>query len=651
LILSFFSGCQKTYTRNRYKDNVTCFGWEGDKNAPWIYMDGSFYITDRKINIDFGVTDIPGTISWQLEKKYLPCFRSEFAKNGVEYSIITFADKIKVNDNNFVAAYSSFTIVNNSDKDMEFPKVSAELTSLDKVPETIKKGKTVCIHYAVYVDKFGGKYSYPSAETLKTSGTYDAHYNHMQNYWLNRVKGIVNIEALPYEELVDAYKAGYIYTLIVKDGNELHVGENGYDRVFDHDTISIISTLVLMGDTDNFEKYASHILDNVQYKDARWKYSLPYALYLQKTGDTNLVIRHFKEIKNNTEYIEKERTSSGCMVSTNAIDADGFWTVDDWSALAGLSSYKYISDYLYSTTKDKLYSAESLWAKNLYNDLFSSVEKIISKTMSSKKLNYIPVSLVQANTENRCKKANDANWASMFLFGSWAWQGYLFGAPQDGTMLSHIDSTYSYGFSRLSDKGFEKNTFGGFTGVCSAYNAGYGSAALRGEKYRDIGINAYIYMLENSQSAPYSWWENANSFGKDNTLNGYRYVNSGWGSCPHMWGQALATNVLLDSLICEKSDGTLIIGRGVPASWIQDGKHIKIDNYPTSSGKVGYSVTVSGNKVNIKIAGNHSAVSIEMLRFKNNITGVSCGKFDNKMGIVKLDKTQDSVIITLKNRG
>ena len=73
--------------------------------------------------------------------------------------------------------------------------------------------------------------------------------------------------------------------MIVKDGDELHVGENNYDRVFDHDIIGMLATLYLLGDFEYFEEYASHILDNVQYPDARWKFSFPYALYLEKTGD------------------------------------------------------------------------------------------------------------------------------------------------------------------------------------------------------------------------------------------------------------------------------------------------------------------------------------------------------------------------------
>ena len=40
--------------------------------------------------------------------------------------------------------------------------------------------------------------------------------------------------------------------------------------------------------------------------------------------------------------------------------------------------------------------------------------------------------MTEPNTSNRCVNAEDANWAAPFLFGRWAWDGYLFGAPLSG---------------------------------------------------------------------------------------------------------------------------------------------------------------------------------------------------------------------------
>jgi hypothetical protein len=629
-------------------DNISCFGWEGDLNAPFIYMDGSFYVRERDIDVNFGVSTIKGSINWYLNDGYLPCFVSEYSDANMSYILKTFGDKVTIGGKDFVIAYTSMKTVNNSGTERTLPEVNKSLVPLGGYPAKIASGGTITRYYAIAVDKFGGSYDYPVNGSIAAAGDFNTHYTHMKNYWNKRLEGIVNITSLPDSSLINAYKAGYIFTQIVKDGNELHVGENNYDRVFDHDCIGMLATLVTIGDFKYFEEYASHILDTVQYPDARWKFSFPYALYLEKTGDTSLILRNYDAIKENTRHIERERTAQGVMKKTNSIDAGGYWLIDNWSALTGLTTYEYINDALYAGTGEKKYLAESQWAAAQYASLFNAVESTINNTVSANNLSYLPASIYEANTENRCKESNDANWAAHFLFGRWAWDGYLFGAEQDGVMLSRIDDTYAYGFNRLKEDGYADYTFGGFPGECSAYNAGYGSAALRGEEYRDVGIKAYEFMIQNTQSAPFSWWECALSYDRKGNLT-FNNVNSGWGSCPHMWGQSVATKVLVDSLISEKADGTLIIGRGIPEEWITDGERIALDNYPTRYGRFGYSITTSHRTVTIQMDGNHGTVSIELLAFKNNIASASGLTFNKENGSITVPSGVNTVIVTLAN--
>jgi hypothetical protein len=95
--------------------------------------------------------------------------------------------------------------------------------------------------------------------------------------------------------------------------------------------------------------------------------------------------------------------------------------------------------------------------------------------MSAHHLSYLPCSMTEPNTDNRCGNAEDANWAAPFLFGRWAWDGYLFGAQRTGPGLTQVDATYDYGFGRLAGK-LPPNTFGGYPTqyFSTAYNAGYG---------------------------------------------------------------------------------------------------------------------------------------------------------------------------------
>ena len=101
-----------------------------------------------------------------------------------------------------------------------------------------------------------------------------------------------------------------------------------------------------------------------------------------------------------------------------------------------------------------------------------------------------------------------------------------------------IDPTY---ISRFQKGGLECDNFGAFykIGYSSAYNAGYASAALRGETYRSEGIHAYQFMLKNGQSGPFSWWESFTRSTLGNTpwvgTHPDGPVSPGF-SCPHIIG-------------------------------------------------------------------------------------------------------------------
>ena len=124
-------------------------------------------------------------------------------------------------------------------------------------------------------------------------------------------------------------------------------------------------------------------------------------------------------------------------------------------------------------------SAEAQWAAAQYASLLAATNKTLNATISANHLNYLPCSMIEPNTANRCANAEDANWAAPFLFGRWAWDGYLFGAPLSGPGASLIDATYDYGFGRLAGK-LPPNTFGGYPTqyYSTAYNAGYGEWGL-----------------------------------------------------------------------------------------------------------------------------------------------------------------------------
>ncbi|SDU88372.1 hypothetical protein SAMN04488544_1422 [Microlunatus sagamiharensis] len=636
---------------------VSSFGWEGDVDAPIAYIDGSYKLRDHDgITVTFGVPDIPGTIDWHNAGGYLPAFVSTYTKDGLRHTVQSFTDAVTVGGRRFEIAYSRMTTTNTTKTTATLPVVSKRLVGLNAATSrtTVKPGRTVVRDYAIGADRFGGTNAWPTDAKIKGLGSYDKHYSHMRRYWDDRLDEIADIERLPDERLTDAYKAGYIYTLIIRDDvngkKELHVGENGYDELFDHDTIGIVSTLLTVGDFTYAKDYLSTLPAQLQYDDAKWKFSWPFALYLQRTGDRKFVQSQWANISKQTHMIETDRIDGGTGIikKTVAIDSEGYWTVDDWSALAGLSTYRYLAEQLGD-------EGEAAWAKAEYDDLFTVVTAQLQATIDKYDLDYIPISMVEPNETGPRKDPRDANWASMFLFGQWAWDGYLFGAEQSGLMLDWIDQTYAHGFERRKDVSDSEDNFGGYPHgyYSSAYNAGYGSTALRGEKYRDKGIKAYEFMLDHSQSGPFGWWEGVDYPNAASPWD-IDHAAGGGGSNQHMWGQATATKVLFDSLVAQKSDGTVIIGRGAPEGWVAKGQKIKISNYPVlGKGRIGYSTRSTGTKVTIDFTGRRGgakAFSVELVGLKDNVKKVSVrgAVVDQAAGTVRVPATTKHLTITLE---
>lgn len=588
-----------TYAYKKFPELCSIIGCEGDKDAPIVFIDGSYKLRGRggKI-VSFGVSAPKEKINWYNAEGFLPCLVSEYKKDGVSYCVKSFADKVTVDGNDFEIVYSRFIAANKSGKAVQTQKASKLLVPLNKVNDIIGDGEILTADFAVAADKFGNSYSYPEDSVIKSLGSFDEHFDSMKSYWLKRLEPLTEITDLPDRRLIDAYKAGYIYTMICKDGYELHVGENGYDRVFDHDVIGILNTLLLLGDFRDIEEYSKYILQNVQYPDARWKYSWFFAVYLMKTGNRAFVLEKFYEIKENSHSIASSRLDGGkgIMKKTVAIDSLGCWTIDNFSALTGLCSYAYICRILGKTE-------ENAWAEREYDSLLEVCDRHITETVKKYGLDYLPMNMDLPNSETARSDPRDANRLSMFLFGRWSFDAYLFGAKQYGPLLDLTDATYEHSAKVRKNESDTMYNFGGYPHgyFCSAYNAGYGSAALRGEKYRDTGIKAYQFMIDYAQSGPYSWWEGI-KYPNEKSPWSINHAAGGGGSCPHMWGQSTATKVLLDSLICEKADGTLIIGRGIPEEWLFEGSKISVKKYPAANGnKVSLDIEVKDGKTLLKV--------------------------------------------------
>jgi hypothetical protein len=665
------AGSQTVY--GTYGD-ASAIGWAGNSQGVVACLGGSFWVDTSGAaggpgsastaavsgtTYGYGVYDDSKT-SWKNADGYLPALVTSFSRDGANISITNFGDEVTVGGHDFVFIYSRVAVTNPTGSAITVdPQASAGLIALNSASDTVPAHGTVDHDYVVPADKFGGSYAYPSNAGIVAAGGYSQHFAHMKSFWDGQLAGIAQITQLPDASLINAYKTGFIYTQIIRSGNELKTGVNGYDQEFSHDVIGILANLFTQGYTTGAHGLlleARHVSGNQpQYLDGVWTYPWAWAIYLLKTGDLSFVKANFAtegsagktepSIEDTAHTIAADRTGpGGIMEETNDIDANGFWTIDNYEALMGLWAYHYLAQKVGNTS-------EASWALSQYNSLLAATNKTLNATISASNLNYLPCSMTEPNTDNRCVNAEDANWAAPFLFGRWAWDGYLFGAPLSGPGVSLIDATYKYGFGRLAGK-LPANTFGGYPTqyYSTAYNAGYGEWGLASNNYRDQGILSYQFMVSNGQSGPYSWWESQQFPNPGSPWTG-THPESGNGSSPHAWGIANANMTLLDSIAAQRADGSLVVGQGIPSSWLTSGKAITVKNFPTTDGQhIDLTIKGSGSSVSMTISGKTAGpVLVQVPAFEGNIASASAGTADAKTGTVTVPAGTSSVTVQLSH--
>jgi hypothetical protein len=633
-------------------------GWKGNSQGVVTCLGGTFYVQNG-INRNFGFGIYTGTpTTWTDANGYLPAQVTTFRRSGATVSITEFADRLVIGNSAFVAVYSRVAVQNSTGRSIVAnPQASSGLVPLNAAPSTVHPHASVVHDYVVGVDRFGNDYAWPTAQALATAGSFDRHYAHMRSFWNRELNSIAGI-GVPDPALDNAYRSGFIYTEIARSGNALNTGVNGYGSEFSHDVVGILVNLFTQGyfsDAHALLLEARNVVGSQgQYVDGTWTYAWPWAVYLMKTGDLSFIKKNFSSegpmgvaqpsIKDTAHAIAADRTGPlGIMESTVDIDFEGYWTTDNYEALLGLAAYRYIANSIGDLP-------EVAWATQQYDSLLSATNQTLDATIRRYALDYLPCSMLEPNSANTCANPEDANWMSPF--GRWAWDGYLFGATLNGPGISMIDATYAHGFQGLKGT-LPPNTFGGFPVdyyYSTAYNAGNGNPGLASKSYRDQGILSYEFMIRNSQSGPYSWWESSTAPSTSTPWIG-RHPGAGQGSSPHAWGISQANKVLLDSLVAQRSDGDLIVGRGVPSQWIGHGSRISVTNFPTINGKrLGFEISSRDRSASLVLSGQipSGPIVFQLPSFTNNIAATTSGSVNEETGTVTLTPRTRSVTVRLR---
>jgi hypothetical protein len=701
--------------------NDTVIGWDGNYWPVYEYLSGSFFArgvvgtyTQSGTSYcggmytfsayDYGGAPGAQSVQWTEDSGYLPAMNTTRTVGSVVISIKDFADKVTIGGNPFLLVYARVAVTNNGSSAVTVPPGGSgpnliQLTSSSL--STVQPGQTNDNDFVVAVDNFGTGAALPTGSALSGSApSYDTAYSQMVSYWNGRLAQTASFTlpnltlpntgnlANPGTALANAFKAGTIYNLMMQVGENEFSAANNYAWLLNHDVPGELQAKFDSGDFTGAQNLllTARISESPSfnevganwYWDGVWKTLGTWADYLRLTGDTSFVSQYFHDDASGSSpwgpslytmmhtLYTSQLASDGALVSNDDNDSQGRWLFSDLSALEGLAAYKYIATGIGQTS-------EAQWADSAYTSLLNAVNALVSSDESANGFDYLPCTVNQPNSANRCGTYNDANWASPGWVGQDQWSTMLMGGTLTGTIgdPAQIDNMYQWGFARLAANGLPYPTFGAFTGYSTAYNTSYSNDGLYSNNYRDLPITSYAWQIETMTGGPNAWWE-ANGSGPNpgNPWIG-NHAPPEFGACPYGWpisGQQLG---LLQSIAATglSASGTgpyaytepLYVGRGIPDTWISAGQSMAVANltsaYNMSSGTrstYGVSIAVtqpaSTRVVTVTLTGTPPGgpVYIQLPVFlTTGVTAVSGGSYDSASHTVTAAAGTTQIVITL----
>ncbi|HEV8559703.1 MAG TPA: RICIN domain-containing protein [Actinophytocola sp.] len=701
--------------------NQSAIGWQGNFYPAFSYLSGSYFARGVPTTFTAGGTSFCGamysfgvftfglaagqappaqSIQWTQDSGYLPALRTSFTRNNVAISITNFANRAVINGTPFVLAHTRITVTNNGTATATVPPNASgpNLVRQTAVNDSVPAGTTRTHDFVSAIDRFGTNAAYPSTATLASAApSYDTAFGQMAAFWNGRINATAQLSlpnlqlpntglANPGTALVNAYKAGTAYHLMMQVGKAPFSAANNYAWLLNHD---IPGELVARFSTGDFSDARNLLLDGrtseVQgfpsfganwYWDGVWKTPWAWAIYLEKTNDTAFVSQFFND--NQTQFGPSLRTmmrtnlvaqldSDGTLRTNFDNDSTGKWILSNYSALIALSAYKYIATRIGQT-------AEATWAQQTYISLHDALNRVIGQNQSANGFNFLPCEVNRPNSANRCNTFNDANWAQAGWSGQNQWDVMLMGGAMSGIIgdPGQLDRMYQWGFDRLAGR-VPFPSFGAFSGFSTAYNTAYSEGGLYGTAFRDLAITSYAWQIQNTTGGPNAWWEANGSGPSSANIWAGSHAGPQFGAVPYAWPIAHQQLALVRAIAAEglAASGTgpftytrpLYIGRGIPNTWIAPGQTIAVNNLTSSTNidsgsrsTYGVSLAVTrpgtGRVITVNLSGTlpGGAVLVQLPVFAtSSVVSVTGGTFDAGTRTVTITPGTTQAVITLNN--
>jgi hypothetical protein len=513
-------------------------------------------------------------------------------------------------------------------------------------------------------------YQEKTADLLKSAGSFDENYARMAGHYNQRIESLAHPVTLPVPGLADMYKSIQImiWQCMVKSGDDYEIRAGvktptawaySYDRTFSHDVPNYADQFMREGDYERgkrilqsrYFKLLNATSWDVNYLDTIGKYMLPYAEYLRSTGDlaffTPALREELKTAARNIHHcrVFDDPAHYGLMKKSQDFENwEGDYLVcDNWSALHGLQAYKYLCDRWND-------AEESQWAANEIKDLNDCLNKALEQTCARRKTDYY----LGAFDDATLRSYSDSFYSWVPYSGAlstFPWGACLKGFELGGIWKDKFDASLRFALEEKEKRGIPAGSWGAWWGQItygSTYNSSAGVQCLFSDQYRTEPIKNLEFLLHN-QCAPFQWSEAFEYKGREQWVGMYTPQVS-YGNY-ESWGANFSKQALLQACISVKTDGTVIVGRGIPNHWLRPGDVIEWSNVNVNDNhKINFRIGSEGGEVKFQVWGDspNGSVQLNLPGFKNNIASVDAGTADNETGLVTLSPTMTSVTVKLK---
>lgn len=604
--------------------------WHKDSEKPLFFMvsvDGSapFYPDETSPSRR---TDI----KWTLPEGYLPFPTSVWEKDGITVKICHVGRRLL--DNKVNAIYTSVSITNEDSVphtvslhvcgdsagercfSLTKAKMNFESDEMSSPAVKLKPSKTVNYEFVSPANGEGTK------EAILAQGGFAVNYQAEKMWIESRMNKLTMPVSLPDSRYIDIWKSSmcHMWNATVKTPVDYEQRGSGgniygfyqYDRVFDHDVPDMVIEYILEGNWDvarqimdgaTYDRLYSGVLKKEHYLDAIPKYIITNAQYLLTTGDKDyFTSEHINNLKtcaraveNLRDYTDEAKTNGvyGLVRKSSTLDnnENTYTIVDDFAAIHGFAAYKYLCESLDL-------AEEAVWAEEKMHSLNDCLNATLRKSFKEGDVNWYNACFSFDMDYNLV--AGPGNWlGTSFSMPTFPWNAMLKGFDLKGEWFDALDASVEKWMEIIRFYGCPKGSFGAWWGAKwgSAYNTGMVMPLLASEKYRTL-IPVSIDWLLTQQTAPMIWGE---SFHKP--------VHEGDWTRPEVdletWALGFIRQGILQMCASVKSNGDVIIGRGIPDNWIISETPISWERVHIAGGKtISLSICKNGNSVNVTIEGD-----------------------------------------------